>query len=93
MRDRHDLLKIAVPLLPRIANFDDLDPLRVERGVELKTLSASHGHVDAYLEYVWGLPRGDSSFVTFVIPEQFERRSLVEAAIGRRHEFLLKLRV
>ncbi|MBB3461746.1 cobyric acid synthase [Rhizobium sp. BK377] len=28
-------LKIAVPVLPRIANFDDLDPLRAERGVEL----------------------------------------------------------
>ena len=29
------LVKIAVPLLPRIANFDDLDPLRIEPGVEL----------------------------------------------------------
>jgi adenosylcobyric acid synthase len=28
-------LKIAVPVLPRIANFDDLDPLRAELGVEL----------------------------------------------------------
>lgn len=35
MRDRHSRLKIAVPLLPRIANFDDLDPLRVEPGVKL----------------------------------------------------------
>ena len=30
-----DCVKIAVPLLPRIANFDDLDPLRAEPGVEL----------------------------------------------------------
>ncbi len=28
-------VKIAVPVLPRIANFDDLDPLRAEPGVEL----------------------------------------------------------
>jgi adenosylcobyric acid synthase len=28
-------LRIAVPLLPRIANFDDLDPLRAEPSVEL----------------------------------------------------------
>src|SRR3954447_19410526 len=28
-------IKIAVPLLPRIANFDDLDPLRAEPSVEL----------------------------------------------------------
>ena len=29
------LLRIAVPLLPRIANFDDLDPLRAEPAVDL----------------------------------------------------------
>ncbi|HUC16495.1 MAG TPA: cobyric acid synthase [Acetobacteraceae bacterium] len=28
-------LRIAVPLLPRVANFDDLDPLRAEPDVEL----------------------------------------------------------
>jgi adenosylcobyric acid synthase len=28
-------IRIAVPVLPRIANFDDLDPLRAEPGVEI----------------------------------------------------------
>ena len=28
-------IRIAVPILPRIANFDDLDPLRAEPGIEL----------------------------------------------------------
>ena len=31
----HQPIRIAVPVLPRIANFDDLDPLRAEPGVEL----------------------------------------------------------
>jgi adenosylcobyric acid synthase len=30
-----DVISVAVPVLPRIANFDDLDPLRAEPGVEL----------------------------------------------------------
>ncbi len=30
------LIKVAVPVLPRIANFDDLDPLAAEPTVELK---------------------------------------------------------
>jgi amino acid transporter len=63
------------------------------RGVPIETLSAEEGRVDAYLEYVWALPRGESSFVTFVVPEQFEHRSLAEATIRRRSAFLLKLRL
>ncbi len=33
---RHGAIRIAVPLLPRIANFDDLDPLRAEPDVALE---------------------------------------------------------
>ena len=44
------------------------------------------------LEQVWRLPRGESDFVTVVVPEQFRRRALAEEA---RHpfEFALKLRL
>jgi adenosylcobyric acid synthase len=32
----HGTFRIAIPRLPRIANFDDLDPLRLERNVDLR---------------------------------------------------------
>jgi adenosylcobyric acid synthase len=35
-------LKIAVPLLPHIANFDDLDPLDAEPGVDLVRVRSGH---------------------------------------------------
>jgi adenosylcobyric acid synthase len=35
-------LKIAVPLLPRISNFDDLDPLRNEPGVAIELVDRGH---------------------------------------------------
>src|SRR5437763_6952251 len=58
----------------------------------LETLDPHGGTVDAVLEQVWRLPRGESDFVTVVIPEQLRRRSLAEEA---RHpfEFALKLRL
>jgi amino acid transporter len=58
----------------------------------LEMLDPHGGTVDAVLEQVWRLPRGESDFVTVVVPEQFRRRSLVEEA---RHpfEFALKLRL
>jgi amino acid transporter len=58
----------------------------------LETLEPQGGAVDAVLEQVWRLPRGESDFVTVVVPEQFRRRALAEEA---RHpfEFTLKLRL
>jgi amino acid transporter len=61
------------------------------RGAPLDVLSADEGHNDAVLEYVWSLPRGESQFVTVVLPERFERRSVLAAV--RRSEFRLKLRL
>jgi amino acid transporter len=58
----------------------------------LEILDPDGGAVDAVLEQVWRLPRGESDFVTVVVPEQFRRRTLAEEA---RHpfEFALKLRL
>ena len=58
----------------------------------LETLDPQGGAVDAVLEQVWRLPRGESDFVTVVVPEQLRRRALAEEA---RHpfEFRLKLRL
>ena len=58
----------------------------------LETLDPHGGTVDAVLEQVWRLPRGESDFVTVVVPEQFRRRALREAA-RHRFEFALKLRL
>jgi len=55
----------------------------------LETLDPHGGAVDAVLEQVWRLPRGESDFVTVVIPEQFRSRSLKEQA---RHRFELALK-
>jgi amino acid transporter len=57
----------------------------------LEVLRADEGRVQALLEEVWRLPRGESDFVTVVLPEQFRRRSLLAAA--RRSSFRLKLRL
>lgn len=34
----HAAIRIAVPILPRIANFDDLDPLKLEPDVDLRMI-------------------------------------------------------
>ena len=58
----------------------------------LETLDPHGGRVEAVLEQIWRLPRGESDFVTVVVPEQFRRRALVEE-VRHPFEFALKLRL
>ena len=62
-------------------------------GARIEPLKAVGRPADAVLDYVWALPRGESNFLTVVIPESFERRSLVSAVVRRRTTFSLKLRL
>jgi amino acid transporter len=65
---------------------------RVGGEPRLETLDPSMGAVDAVVEQVWRLPRGESDFVTVVVPEQFRKASLLEER-HRPLELLLKLRL
>ena len=58
----------------------------------LEMLDSEGGFVDAVLEQVWRQPRGESDFVTVIVPEEFERPSLAEQ-LRRRRELSLKLRL
>jgi amino acid transporter len=69
---------------PRWWDFAEEEP-------RLEALSSAEGPTHALLEEVWRLPRGESDFVTVVVPEQFRRASLLSAA--RRRSFRLKLRL
>jgi amino acid transporter len=70
------------------ARFRGLTDIRPD----LEVLEPEDGRVDSVIEYLWALPRGESNFVTVVIPELFKRPSLL-AALARRTEFSLKLRL
>jgi hypothetical protein len=61
------------------------------REPELEVLDPAEGRIDAVLEELWKLPRGERDVVTVIIPEQFRRPSLLTAA--RRTAFRLKLRL
>ena len=61
-------------------------------GTVIEALEREDRPADAVLDYVWQLPRGESSFVTVVVPEQFRRASLL-TAISRRTALSLKLRL
>jgi amino acid transporter len=70
---------------PRFRQLTDIHP-------DLEIIKPELGSAEAVIEYLWALPRGESNFVTMIIPELFRRRSLV-AAVARRPEFSLKLRL
>jgi hypothetical protein len=71
-------------LRPRWFDFASNNP-------PLEVLSTDEGRTHAMLEEVWRLPRGESQFVTVVVPEQFRNASLLSAA--GRESFRLKVRL
>jgi amino acid transporter len=62
-------------------------------GTRIEPLQAIARPADAVLDYVWALPRGESNFLTVIVPESFERPSLLSAVLRRRTTFSLKLRL
>ena len=66
--------------------------VQAHRGTALESLDSRLGVTEAVLEQVWRLPRGESDFVTVVVPELFDRESLLEQAKHPR-EFALKFRL
>src|SRR5262245_34017189 len=71
-------------LLPRFRQLTGMQP-------DLEIVAPEDGRVEAVIERLWALPRGESSFITLVVPELFRRRSLASAV--RRPEFSVKLRL
>jgi hypothetical protein len=57
----------------------------------LEVHACDEGRTQTLLDEVWRLPRGESDFVTVIVPEQFRRASLLSAA--GRTSFRLKLRL
>jgi amino acid transporter len=70
---------------PRFRSLTNIKP-------DLEVLEPTEGRTESVIEYLWALPRGESSFVTVIIPELFRKRSML-AALARRTEFALKLRL
>jgi amino acid transporter len=68
---------------PRFRQLTDMRP-------DLEIVHAEGSRVDAVIDELWAIPRGESSFVTAIIPEEFRRASLVDA-IRRRTELSLKM--
>jgi amino acid transporter len=68
---------------PRFRQLTDMRP-------DLEIVHAEGSRVDAVIDALWAIPRGESSFVTAIIPEEFRRASLVDA-VRRRTELSLKM--
>jgi amino acid transporter len=62
-------------------------------GTKIEPLEGIGHAEDAVLDYVWSLPRGESNFLTVVVPETFEHPSLLTAVLRRHTTFSLKLRL
>jgi amino acid transporter len=59
---------------------------------DLEVLPVEDGRIEAIVDYLWAIPRGESHFVTLITPEFYERPSLV-ASLLRRTAFSLKLKL
>jgi amino acid transporter len=70
---------------PRFRQLTDIRP-------DLEIVRPEGSRVDAVIDYLWAIPRGESNFVTAIIPEEFRRRSIV-SALAHRTEFSLKLKL
>jgi amino acid transporter len=68
---------------PRFRQLTNMHP-------DLEIVQAEGSRADAVIDELWGVPYGESSFVTAIIPEEFHRRSLLDA-LRRRTEFSLKV--
>jgi amino acid transporter len=70
---------------PRFRELTDIRP-------DLEVIKPQDGRVEAVIDYLWALPRGESNFVTLIVPELFRRPSFIEA-INRRFSFSLKVKL
>jgi amino acid transporter len=70
---------------PRFRQLTDMHP-------DLEIVQPEGSRVDAVIDELWAIPRGESNFVTAIIPEEFKRASLIQA-IRRRTEFSLKVKL
>jgi amino acid transporter len=73
-------------ILPR---FRQLTEMRTD----LEIVAPAGSRADTVTDYLWALPRGEANFVTLILPEHFQGPWLASAAVRKRVEFTLKLRL